>query len=293
MHFTEPVYRNPYWPTWPLLEVTRGCTHNKCKFCTMYKSVKFGLAPMEQIEEDLRELAATVPDARTIQLLSANPLALPYDRMAPILEKINEHLPEMEHIYTVGRVTDLRNKSVEQLRVLKDLGMNEISLGTESGDDWTLERIGKGYRAADIIEQCAKLDEAGIRYWHSFLNGVAGRSHTREHAINSAKVFSQTNPMVVGTGGLTLFPGTPLLDEAQAGVFDPLDEREMLEEVLLFVENLMCDCSFITHHTIGGANLTGPEFLARKDSIVTALRDEIEHGDLERMARMRAMKRSL
>ena len=115
MHFTEPVYRNPYWPTWPLLEVTRGCTHNKCKFCTMYKGVKFGVPTMETIEEDLRELAATVPHARTIQLLSANPLALPYDKMAPILEKINEYLPKMEHIYTVGRVTDLRNKSVEQL----------------------------------------------------------------------------------------------------------------------------------------------------------------------------------
>ncbi len=221
MHFTEPVYRNPYWPTWPLLEVTRGCTHNKCKFCTMYKGVKFGLAPMEQIEEDLRELAATVPHARTIQLLSANPLALPFDKLAPILEKVNLYLPDMEHIYTVGRVTDLRNKSIEQLRALKDLGMDEISLGTESGDDWALERIDKGYRAADIIEQCAKLDEAGIRYWHSFLNGVAGRSHTREHAINSAKVFSQTNPMVVGTGGLTLFPGTPLLEEVYSSIEKP------------------------------------------------------------------------
>ena len=293
MHFTEPVYRNPYWPTWPLLEVTRGCTHNKCKFCTMYKGVKFGVPTMETIEEDLRELAATVPHARTIQLLSANPLALPYDKMAPILEKINEYLPEMEHIYTVGRVTDLRNKNVEQLRSLRDLGMNEISLGTESGDDWTLDRINKGYHAEDIIEQCSKLDEAGIRYWHSFLNGVAGRSHTREHAVNSAKVFSQTNPMVVGTGGLTLFPGTPLLDEANRGEFDPLSEREMLEEVLLFVENLTCDCMFITHHTIGGENLTGPDFLGRKDTIVASLRHEIEHGDLDGMARVRAMKRSL
>jgi len=293
MHFTEPVYRNPYWPTWPLLEVTRGCTHNKCKFCTMYKGVKFGVPTMETIKEDLRELAATVPHARTIQLLSANPLALPYDKMAPILEKINEYLPEMEHIYTVGRVTDLRKKTVEQLRSLRELGMNEISLGTESGDDWTLDRVDKGYHAEDIIEQCAKLDEAGIRYWHSFLNGVAGRSHTREHAINSAKVFSQTNPMVVGTGGLTLFPGTPLLDEANRGEFDPLSEREMLEEVLLFVENLTCDCTFITHHTIGGENLTGPDFLGRKDAIIAALRDQIDNGDLEGMARVRAMKRSL
>ena len=76
MHFTETLYRSPYWPTYPLLQVTQGCTHNKCKFCTMYKDVRFGLVSMEQIEEDLRELANTVPHARTIQLLSANPLAL-------------------------------------------------------------------------------------------------------------------------------------------------------------------------------------------------------------------------
>ncbi|MCR5845517.1 MAG: radical SAM protein [bacterium] len=293
MHFTEPVYRNPYWPTWPLLEVTRGCTHNKCKFCTMYKNVQFGMSDMEQIEEDLRELAATNPHARTIQLLSANPLVLSYDKMAPILEKVNEYLPEIEHIYLAGRVSDLRNKTVEQLKALKDLGMNEISLGTESGDDWTLDRVNKGYHAEDIIEQCAKLNEAGIVFWHTFLNGAAGRSHSREHAINSAKVFSQTKPMLVGTGGLILFPGTPLLDEARAGEFDPLDERGMLEELLLFVENLECDCEFITHHTIGGMNLTGPNFLNRKEGIVATLRNEIESGDLDQMARRRSMKRSL
>ena len=293
MHFTEPVYRNPYWPTWPLLEVTRGCTHNKCKFCTMYKDVRFGVAPMEQIEADLAEIATITPHARTIQLLSANPLALSYDRMVPILEKINEHLPDIEHIYTAGRVTDLRNKTVEQLRALRELGLNEISMGTESGDDWTLDRIHKGYHAADILEQCAKLDEAGIAYWHTFLNGVAGRSHSREHAVNSARIMSQTHPMLVGTGGLTLFPGTPLLEEAERGEFDPLSEREMLEELLTFVESLTCDCIFITHHTIGGINLTGPDFLGRKGQIVSALKDELEHADMDALAWRRAKKRTL
>ena len=89
MHFTGTVYRNPYWPTWPLLEITQGCTHNKCKFCTMYKEVPFRMSPPEWIEEDLREAAQSDPDARTIQLLSANPLVLAYDRLAPILEMIN------------------------------------------------------------------------------------------------------------------------------------------------------------------------------------------------------------
>ena len=250
------------------------------------------MSPMEWIEEDLRELTQTDPDATTIQLLSANPLVLPYDKLAPILEMIKRYLPKMEYVYLAGRVTDLRNKTVEELRKLKDLGMREISLGVESGDDWTLDRIHKGYHASDILEQCHKLEEAGIDYWMTFLNGVAGRSHSKEHAINSAKIFSQCKPMLVGTGGLTLFPGTPLLEEAQRGEFDPLSEKEMLEELKLFVENLTCDCAFITHHT-AAANLTGPNFLSRKDRIVAALDHAIQHGDMDRMAMLRRNKRTL
>ena len=293
MHFTGTVYRNPYWPTFPLLQITQGCTHNRCKFCTMYRDVKFKMQPLEWVEEDLRELAEIAPDATTIQLLSANPLALSYDRLLPYLELIRKYLPEMEYVYAATRVTDIRNKTVEQLKAMKELGVREISLGVESGDDWTLERINKGYHAADIIEQCHKLDEAGVAYWMTFLNGVAGKEHSRDHAVHSAEVFSQCHPMLVGTGGLTLFPGTPLLEEAQRGEFTPLSEKEMLEELRLFVENLTCDCTFITHHTVAGQNLTGPNFLQRKDKIIAALDHEIRHGDMDRMAAIRRNKRTL
>lgn len=293
MHFTGTVYRNPYWPTWPLLEITQGCTHNKCKFCTMYKDVPFRMSPLEWIEEDLQELAESDPNARTIQLLSANPLVLTYDKLVPIFEMIHKYLPKMEYIYVASRVSDLKNKSVDELIKLRELGMKEISLGVESGDDWTLDRINKGYHAEDILEQCHKLEEAGIDYWMTFLNGVAGRSHSKEHAINSAKIFSQCKPMLVGTGGLTLFPGTPLLEEAERGEFDPLTEKEMLEELKLFVENLNCDCTFITHHTVSGKNLTGPDFLKRKAGIISSLEHEIKHGNLDRMALIRQNKRTL
>jgi hypothetical protein len=96
-----------------------------------------------------------------------------------------------------------------KLRRLKEIGVNEISLGVESGDDWTLQRINKGYTSQDILLQSQKLEEAGIQYWMTFLNGVAGREHSHEHAVNSAKIYNQCKPMLVGTGGLTLFPGTP------------------------------------------------------------------------------------
>ncbi len=293
MHFTDTVYRNPYWPTFPLLQITQGCTHNSCKFCTMYKGVPFRQQPIEWIEEDLQELASVMPDARTIQLLSANPLCMIYDRLAPILEMINRYLPKMEHIYAATRVTDVRNKTAEQWKKLKDMGLNEISLGVESGDDWTLNRIHKGYQAADIVEQCGKLTEAGVDFWMSFLNGVAGKEHSADHAIHSAEVFSQCHPMVVGTGGLVLFPGTPLLEEAERGEFTPLSEKEMLIELKTFTELLTCDCSFITHHTVSGANLTGPDFLRHKEKIVAALEQEIQHGDLDRMADIRRRKRTL
>ena len=199
----------------------------------------------------------------------------------------------MEYIYAATRVTDIRNKTVEQLKSLKEMGLREISLGIESGDDWTLKRINKGYTSADILEQCHKLEDAGIDYWMTFLNGVAGREHSHDQAVKSAKLFSKCKPMLVGTGGLTLFPGTPLSEEAQRGEFDPLSEKEMLIELKTFVENLTCDCSFITHHTVSGKNLTGQDFLKRKESIIAALEHEISHGDLDAMAAIRNRKRTL
>ena len=291
MHFTEPVYRNPYWPTFPLIQITQGCTHNSCKFCTMYKDVPFRMQPMEWIEEDLKELRATVPHAKTIQLLSANPMALTYDRLMPRLELIRKYLPELEHMYTATRVSDLKNKSVDELRRLREVGLNEISLGVESGDDWTLQRINKGYSAKDILEQCHKLEEAGIAYWMTFLNGVAGREHSHEHAVNSALIFNQCKPMLVGTGGLTLFPGTPLLEEAQRGEFTPLTEQELMEELKTFLELLTCDCELNTHHT-SSLYLSGP-FLPRKQQILDALQDAIDHADLDAMAARRANKKGL
>ena len=163
----------------------------------------------------------------------------------------------------------------------------------ESGDDGTLDLINKGYHAGDIIEQCDKLTSAGIDFWMTFLNGAGGREHSMDHAVHSAEIFSRCKPMLVGTGGLTLFPGTPRLEEAERGRFTPLSEKELLTELKIFVEHLTCDCSFITHHTISGKNLTGPDFLGRKNKILAALDDEIKHGDMDIFASVRKKKTTL
>lgn len=247
---------------------------------------------MEVIEEDLVELARTVPHAKTIQLLSGNPLVLPYDHLAPILEKIHEYLPDMERIYTVGRITDLRNKNVDELKKLKDLGLVEVSLGVESGDDWTLDRVDKGYHAEEIIEQCAKLDEAGIEYWLTFMNGIAGREHSHDHAVHSAKIFNQCNPSVVYVTSLVLFPDTPLLEEVERGEFDPLTEKDLLVELRTFLNHLKTDCRLVTHHT-SSLDLSTWNFLRDKEKILALLDDTIENGDIEQLALKRSLKTGL
>lgn len=257
----------------------------------MYKGIPFRMQPLEDIEADVAEIAAVMPNARTIQLLSANQLAMSFENLMPRLQIIKKHMPKLEHMYTATRVSDIRDKTVEQLKALRDIGLNEISLGVESCDDWTLKRINKGYTSADILEQCHKLEEAGIAYWVTFLNGVVGREHSRDHAINTARIFNQLKPMLVGTGGLTLFQGTPLLEEARRGEFTPLTEKELMEELKIFVENLECDCEFNTHHT-SSMDLSGP-FLPRKQEIISALQYGIDHYDMDRLLYLRILRRVL
>ena len=170
--------------------------------------------------------------------------------------------------------------------------MVEVNIGAESGDDWTLKRINKGYQSKDILEQCNKLDKAGINYWLTYLNGVAGVEYSNEHAINSAKIFSECNPIVVGTGALTLFEGTELLEEYRAGKFNPLDEKALMTELLTFIENLDLEGRFITHHT-SSMNLNTMHFNKNKSQIVSSLKYGIKNFDMEYLAGIRENKRGL
>lgn len=289
MHYTGTLYRNPYEPPSPLLEITQGCSHNKCKFCNMYKEIPFKPSPEEWIIEDLEEIAQFEPDTKRLQLVGADPFCLSFDRLNRICDLVHKHLPNIEIMTMAARVDNMKNKSVEQLRILKDKGMSEVNIGAESGDDWTLQRINKGYTSKDIIEQCSKLDQAGIDYWLTYLNGVGGRSHSHDHAVNSGKVFSQCNPKVVGTGGLVLFEGTQLRAEHDEGKFDVLREEELMEELKLFIENLDFDGRFITHHT-SSMNLNTFNFKMDKINIINSLQEGIDNIDMDYLTSIRNNK---
>lgn len=135
-------------------------------------------------------------------------------------------------------IRDIKNKKVWQLRRLRALGINGLSIGTESGDNATLMLANKGYTAKDLIEQCRKLAEAGIEYYFVYMTGLAGKGNGYRNAVNSAKVFSKVNPRFISVDSLTLFPDTELYQRAQRGEFIPAGEKERIRELQVFISHL-------------------------------------------------------
>ena len=228
LHFTGQVWRPPYEASSQLLQVTAGCTHNKCKFCSLYHGTKFRLSPITEVEEDLKVIQQYQPRARRVFLTGANPFALSYNRLLDLGLLIRKYLRHCESIGMFARISDIKPKTVEELRNLRHLGFDSISIGTESGDDETLARMDKGYTANDILEQCKKLEEANIRYNFVYLTGLAG-----------------LHPFTINFVSLTVFPESKLYQEIQNGEYVEATEHERLLELKTFISNLNIETTLL------------------------------------------------
>ena len=217
MHFTGRTWRPNYEADSCIIQLTSGCTYQKCHFCNLYKDEPFTMSPLSEFEADLSEIKSYQPHARRIFITGANPFALSYEKLKPYILTVRDYLIKCQSIAMFASIRDIKNKEVWQLRKLRAMGVNGLSIGTESGDDDTLMLANKGYTSQDILEQCRKLDEAGIEYYFVYMTGLAGKGAGYRNAVNSAKIFSQLNPYFISVDSLTLFPGTILYDKAKTG----------------------------------------------------------------------------
>ena len=271
MHFHGTIWRPPYEAESLLLQATAGCTHHACKFCTLYEDLpfRFRMSPLEEIEADLREaqLWGTDPMAmlsarlqgiprpqgpRRVFLVGANPFVLLPKRLEEIAELVRRYLPTVESIGCFVRVTDVGLKSGEELRRLRTLGYDGLTVGVETGDDRALAFMNKGCQARDIVEQAARLDEAGISYSFFYLAGISGAGRGAEGALRSAEIFNQTRPRRIGSSMLTVFPSSELYREIQAGNWKEESELEKLGELKTLVEHMSVPTRFETE---GASNL--------------------------------------
>lgn len=292
MHFTGRTWRPPYESQSVILQATSGCTHNKCTFCSLYKDEKFRMSPMDEFEEDLAEVKSYQPNARRVFLTGANPFAMSYGNLKLRALTVREYLIKCQSIAMFASIRDIKDKEVWQLKKLRAMGINGLSIGTESGDEATLALANKGYTADDILEQCRKLNEAGIEYYFVYMTGLAGKGNGRRNAVNSAKVFSQLNPYFISVDSLTLFPDTQLYRMAKQGKFTPADEKERIEELQTLIENL-----HIRTHLFANSVSNYFPFVARlpyeRDKAIGELQDILENTEEEEMLEYRQGLRSL
>ena len=292
MHFTGQVWRPPFEAHNALLQVTSGCMHHKCKFCSLYDGTPFRMSPMNEVEEDLALLKQVYPRAKRVFLTGANPLGLSQDKLIAIGVKIKEYLPYVTSIGGFARIADIKCKTQEEINELQALGYEAISFGTETGDDITLAYINKGNTAADIVDQLHKLDNAGISYNIVFINGLAGAGNGERHALESARIFNQVNPASINVVALTIFPECELYKEVLAGTYKPAGEIEKLFELKTFIENLTISTR-INANTVSNTAPFVADIPKNREAIIKALQQTIDSIDERQLAAYRNSIRSL
>ncbi|MDY6065632.1 MAG: radical SAM protein [Finegoldia sp.] len=239
MHYTGQVYRPPAEAWTPLLEVSYGCSHNKCAFCTMYTHTPFGMAKLEDIEEDIIELKNTsIYPIERIYLTGGDPLVMKADRLIEIGNLIHKYIPEIKTITCYASFYNLKNKSVEDLKKLKELGYNQLYIGVETGYEPALDMINKGISLDEAYEQLKKLKAAEIDYISILMLGIAGKGKARENAQATAKLLNTYPPISLGIMTTDVQVGSKLYEYREEGIFVEATIREALEEQIILLENL-------------------------------------------------------
>ncbi len=201
LNYIEPVFRPPSEWKSLILQVTNGCSWNKCSFCDMYtgKNKKFRPKKIDDIEQEILTIAQSGLPTGRVFLADGDAMMLPFKRLKEILELIRLHLPQVTRVSSYCLPRNLTNKTVEQLTELQALGLKLLYIGCESGDDEVLALIEKGETYQSSIIALNKIKHAGMKSSVMILNGLGGPELSKQHAINSAKLMNEAQPNFLST----------------------------------------------------------------------------------------------
>ncbi len=249
MKYEGMIYRPPSEAYSLILQVSVGCSHNKCTFCGSFKDKKFRVKSFDEIKEDVEEAKAYERYVKRIFLADGDALVIPQQRLVPIVELVKESFPKLERIGIYGNTKSILKKSADELKVLKGLGVGIVYLGVESGDQVTLDRVCKGTILDKTAEAAQRVKAAGMTLSVTVLLGLGGVERSRIHAEETGKFLSRIDPEYVGALSLIVVPGTPLADEIARGTFEVPSPYQMLEELAIMIKNMnMTHTFFASNH---------------------------------------------
>jgi len=278
MRYHGAVIRPPSEATSLILQVTYGCSNNTCDFCGTYLDKPFAVRPPDEVTEDVTGLPAAIKArAQRVFLADGDALALSTRRLTEILDLLHAELPNLERVSSYANANNLLGKEIDELRQLREQGLDLLYLGLESGDDQTLADIHKGMTVAEQIEGCRRAKAAGMKLSVTAILGLAGTARSLEHGRATGEALSAIDPEFIGILTLMLVPGTAMHRRVANGEIVPPDSVGMLRELREIVAHTdVTDCLFRSNHASNylpvGGRLPDEKaaMLARLDKVLRA-----------------------
>lgn len=252
LNYDYPLYRPPSEGLNLIIQVTLGCSHNKCTFCNMYKSKKFTIKSLEEIKQEIDMFSRMYGHIEGIRIFLADgdALIIPMEKLRQIMLYLREKFPKFDRISMYASPKSIRLKTPEELKELNSLGLKLIYLGVESGSDKILAHIKKGVTKDEMLEAGLKARAAGIQISVTVITGVAQKDGSEEHALETADIISKMNPDFFSILTLRIYEGTEFYDEYVSGNFKRLSDADILREVKMIIANINVKepCVFRSNH---------------------------------------------
>lgn len=279
MHYEGNMIRPPSEAYSILLQVTVGCSHNKCAFCGAYKGQRFKIKPDDIIMEDIAFAAKYCKNQDRLFLCDGDALIIPQRRLLKIMTEIEKQLPWVKRVGVYANTKSLRMKSLDELKELRSHGLSIAYMGLETGDAETLKKVRKGADPDRMIEMGKKARAAGIKLSITVLLGIAGRERSDIHAKETGRVLTAIDPEYVGALSLMLIPGTPMYQEYESGEFELPGPTELLKELrTMVVSTHLSDGRFHANHASNYLPLKA-HFPADKENAIKQI-DEALSGNI-------------
>lgn len=290
MRYEGSIYRPPSEAYSLIVQVTIGCAHNKCTFCSMFKDKKFRVRNVSEVLEDLDSARQHYRRVNRIFLADGDALVLQNKDLLVILDHIKKLFPECERVGIYGSPQDVLRKSHEELVELLEHGIGIVYIGAESGSDKVLVDIKKGATRKEIIEAVQKIEASGIQASVTFISGIAGQDGWEDHAIQTGTMISEMEPSYAGLLTLMVEPGTELYEEISEGRFKLLSPTDVVKETALLLENTSVSktCVFRSNHASNYISLKG-DLPQDKERMLDQLRNAMKHTEMLKDDRFRML----
>jgi radical SAM superfamily enzyme YgiQ (UPF0313 family) len=250
MRYEGKLYRPPSEAHSYILQATIGCSWNKCTYCDMYRDKTFRIRDLEETLQDVTSAGAAYGNSvEKVFVADGDALIMPIEHWRPILETCHKSFPNLRQVSCYAMATNLLEKSVDDLSILRKSGLDLLYIGPESGDDAVLKRIAKGSTFDEHVEAARRAKAAGMKMSAIFLLGAGGKERTDEHARASARLATAMDPEYMAALTLTVVPDTPLATLERRGRFVLPDINGLLGELRTFVaESAPTNAIFRTNH---------------------------------------------